>query len=99
MSYSDTMDRDPDSKLDFGVDWSDWLEAGETITTLVVTPDAGITVTGEANTGTVTSCWVEGGQAGREYKVTFRVTTSAGRVDDRTLLLKTRNRYRQGVTS
>ncbi len=94
--------KDPQSELDFAVDWAakppngPWLDDGETITSFAVTADEGITVgtgtrapalttseSGRVN-GAVT-VWLAGGTVGARYNIACRVTTNAGRTDERTI--------------
>lgn len=88
--------KDPDADLDYRVDWSQWLAAGETITGSSWTVPVGITQgTGpQAPTFDSTSAtiWLTGGTDGQAYPITNRVTTSAGRVDDRTITITVRQR-------
>ncbi len=81
--------KDPQAELDFTFDWSPWLATGETITGYVITPDTGITVapSGKATVqdGGRITVWLGGGTAEQRYSVACRVTTTAGRVDERTL--------------
>lgn len=87
--------KDPDAVLDYRFDWaastngngaSDWLEAGETITSCTVTVPAGLTLDSFSltNASTTVVAWLRGGTAGNEYDIACRITTSAGRTDDRT---------------
>ncbi len=78
--------KDPDSKLDFGFDWSAWLGT-DAITASVWMADAGLTLTGDAFDATKTTVWVEGGTAGEKLSATNRITTAAGRIDDRTIVI------------
>ncbi len=83
------MIKDPDAELDFTFDWSRWLAANETITAFVVNTTPGITVApnGKATSqidGTI-RVWLGGGTAGQRYSIACRVTTSGGRVDERTI--------------
>lgn len=94
-----TFPKDPDARLDYYFDWqalsngtgdSDWLAGGETITAFEVTADAGITVDDDpapalVNGDTAVRVWLSGGTASSRYQVACKVTTSAGRVDERTL--------------
>lgn len=97
------VEKDPDAVLDYKFDWAnttnggtkaDWLEAGETISSHVVTADTGITVDSDSITDTNTSVtvWLSGGTAGTRYNVACSVTTSASRTDERTLLVTVKNR-------
>ena len=98
--------KDPDARLDYYFDWkaltngtgeSDWLAGGETITAFTVTADAGITVDDDPapaliNGATAVKVWLSGGTAGRVYAVTNHIETSAGRTDDRTLMIRVQER-------
>ena len=83
---------DPDAYLDYSSDWSEWLVDGDTITAADVTAEAGVTVEAVSHTETVAYAWISGGTAGEKYDVTFRVTTAAGRIDDRSITLDCKER-------
>jgi len=78
--------KDPDATLDYSIDWSDWLD-GDTISSMTYVADTGITVETARNTetDTVSTLWVSGGTVGNQYDIVCRVTTAAGRIDDRTV--------------
>ncbi len=93
------------AELDWYFDWraltngsglSNWLADGETITAFTVTATAGITIDSKpaalVNGATAVSVWLAGGTAGRNYIVTCRITTSAGRTDERSLRVRVRPR-------
>jgi hypothetical protein len=84
--------RDPDSVLDWVWDWSDWLAEGETIVSHEVLPDVGMTVDSSNVADGVVIAWLSGGEAGKSYTVTVRITTSQGRTDDRSRRFKTLQR-------
>ena len=84
--------RDPDSVLDFTTEWAEWLTGGETITDHTVTVPDGINLDSSSRTDTAVTAWISGGTDGATHGVTFRVTTSAGRTDERTMVLATRQR-------
>lgn len=87
--------KDPNAKLDFSVEWEDWLASGETLSSVSWTVATGLTQSGSpaaSNTTTRATVWLEGGTAGQDYDVTCRATTSAGRIDDRTLRIQVRQR-------
>lgn len=76
--------QDPDAHKDWSVDWSAWLEDGETITVSTWVTD-GLTLDAESKSDTKATVWVSGGVVGGRYSVTNRVVTSLGRSDDRSL--------------
>lgn len=79
--------KDPDAELDYLFDWSDWLVDGDTISVKAVIPEIGITVKSSeiVDVNTAVVVWLSGGTVGRGYNVVCRITTAAGRIDDRTL--------------
>jgi len=105
--------KDPNAKLDYSIDWSDWLRPySDTISSAsaFVSPTAGLSVGGAAadpgagatafsntatyvapvtiiNTTTLTTFWVKGGTAGTSYDVNVKITTTGGRIDDRTITI------------
>ena len=101
MATRRNFPQDPDARLDYYFDWkaltngtdtSDWLAAGETITAFEVTADTGITIdqpvpAALVNGDTAVRVWVSGGVAGGRYAVACKITTSAGRMDERTLFI------------
>ena len=95
--------KDPDAVLDYKFDWktatngrgfTDWLASGETIISGVITAEAGLTVDSYLLSDSSTSVigWLSGGTAGDDYTVTCRITTSAGRTDDRSITIKCQER-------
>ncbi len=78
--------KDPSAKLDFGFDWAAWLGT-DTITASTWTADTGLTLTGATFNATTTTVWVEGGVAGDKLSATNRITTTAGRIDERTIVI------------
>ena len=80
--------KDPSAVLDYVFDWTEWLAAAETITDHTITPDTGITVDSWTESDGKVIVWLSGGTAGINYKVACKVTTSAGRTDERTTWIK-----------
>jgi hypothetical protein len=91
------FNKDPDAKLDYGVDWSDWLQDGESISTsnwAVERQDGASVESGglsilqspsPSTDGEQTTVWVEGGQVGVTYELVNSIDTDAQREDDRTI--------------
>ncbi|MDG4552880.1 MAG: hypothetical protein P9E24_01325 [Candidatus Competibacter sp.] len=98
--------KDPQAILDYAFLWQDWLAADETITAHTITPSAAtITVDSssvnaaavtldsvEQKIGSVVTVWLSAGTADTIYVISCRVTTSAGRVDERSFKLIVRDR-------
>lgn len=78
--------KDPDATLRHAVDWTSWLVDGETITAQqVFALGDDLAIDQVTHSAGVVSYRISGGVAGYEYDVTCRVTTSQGRIDDRTV--------------
>lgn len=92
-----TYTKDPDAKLDYGWDWSDYLADGEVIDTSTwsIAPTGTLAAASSpapSKTDTTTTVWLEGGTAGAVYEVTNHVTTTGGRTDDRTFVVRVQDR-------
>ena len=90
MSYTlingvHSIDRDPGSTLRYGFDVRDTLAPGDTLATVSISDQAGVTADQAGATGTVVQCRVAGGTVGQPARVTLRWTTAQGDVDERTL--------------
>lgn len=97
--------KDPESELDYGFVWSDWLlespgdaivTTGDDVPVWTVTPtgDEDDIVKGEqAQTTEITGLMLSGGRNGVDYYVTCQVTlTPSGRKDERTMRIRVRDR-------
>ncbi|MFA5458523.1 MAG: hypothetical protein WC261_12930 [Synergistaceae bacterium] len=88
--------KDPSAVLDYMFDWTEWLATGETIAVdsetgeklITITADTGITVDSSTEDAGKVTVWLSGGTAGINYKVACKITTSAGRTDERTIWIK-----------
>lgn len=87
-----TMVKDPDAILDYVFDWSDWLESGETISSHVITVNAGITKDSDSESSGVVTVWLSGGTAGNKYNVACKIVTSLARTDERTIEIRMEDR-------
>jgi hypothetical protein len=87
MATTDWL-KDPDAVLDWVWDWSEWLANGETITNSVFEASVGIEIQSTSNTATSATVWLAGGSPGQPYRVSNRITTTAGRIDERTITVR-----------
>jgi len=81
-----SFSKDPDARLNYGIDWAAWLSE-DTIAESVWIVPAGLTSDGDSSTVTATSVVLAGGTAGQQYRVTNRVTTGEGLIDDRSITI------------
>ena len=85
--------KDPNSIELHGLDWSDWLGAGDSIATATVFSDlTGLSISQVANGAGVVSYRISGGTAGMNYTATCRITTAFGLADDRSVQYRVRER-------
>lgn len=84
--------KDPAAALDYEMDWSAWLEDGETISAVEITsPDGALTVT-NASTANGKVLWrLAGGVANIDYTITVQITTSSEQVDHRSVRIPVRD--------
>jgi hypothetical protein len=83
--------KDPSSILDYEFDWTAWLTDGETITSHDVTV-TGVTLDETTASNTAVVAWVSGGTVNTTATIACEITTSAARVDERTITLRVLNR-------
>lgn len=87
----DNYFKDPGSKLDYSIDWSDWLQEDTLLTAVWTIPD-GLTKESEEHTSTFALVWISGGTAGANYTCTCVITTAGGRTDERSIIISVRER-------
>ena len=97
--YTDTDERpptlavkDPQDTVWYTVDWADWLDTGETVSSTDWTVPAGITQSAATATSTTSLIKLSGGTAGVTYKIACKATTSASQVVERSFLVPVKNR-------
>jgi hypothetical protein len=83
--------KEPDAFLDYGFDWSQWLEDGEAVVVSTWVVPEGLTVEAEEFTGTITTVWLSGGTVGANYRLVNHIET-ATRTDERSMQIRVRER-------
>jgi len=88
-----TFVKDPDAVLDYTFNWAPWL-ANDTIASSTWTVESGITIVpaSESFIDTETTLFLSGGSVNMKYEVTNKITTAASRTDERTMLIRVRDR-------
>ena len=85
----ETFTKDSNAVLDYSFDWAtEWLASGETISSHVITVGTGLTKDSDSENGGIVTVWLSGGTAGVNYPVACKIVTSAGRTDERTILIE-----------
>ena len=81
--------KDPDAVLDYPVDFSEWLaDISDTYASHTILVSSGLTLDSSSESGGIITPVLSGGVVGATESFTVRITTTAGRVDDRTFFLK-----------
>lgn len=83
VAGAQTIQKGDDEHLDYGIDYADLLQPGETITGATWTVASGLVAGQEYVVDTVAVKWLSGGTPGETYDVDSVVTTSQGRVYER----------------
>ena len=82
----------PGAILDYGFNWSSWLQPTEIIVNSVWAISPTLVLSNSQNVSGVTSTFVNGGVLGSVYTLINTITTSNGRVDSRTMILSCQNK-------
>lgn len=105
MTLKFPSEKDPDAVKPYYVDWEDYLENGETISTSVwliegiaegtwptgsPNDSETLAIDSKSNTTTRATIWLSGGIIDTDYEITNRITTTGGITDDRTVKLRVR---------
>lgn len=88
-------EKDPDSVLDYSLDWSDWLAEipDDAISSMSVALSSGLSVPAYGVvSGGLTAIMAAAGVVGVMEQATIHIVTDAGRVDERTIQLLIRQR-------
>lgn len=86
--------KDPGAILDYTINWGGgYLQSGESVSTSVwsIFP-SDITQVIASNTASSASITVSGGVVGRLYQLSNRITTSQGRTDERSIIVRVEQR-------
>lgn len=84
-----TIKKDPDAVLDYTFNWADYLAVlDDALAEVEFILDADMQQTLVTFTDTTATVWIGGGVLDRTHRVTCRITTQGGRIDDRSIFLK-----------
>jgi hypothetical protein len=89
--------KDPNASLQYGVDWTDWLDAGDSIVSASWAVETTSTNAIEASLpnilANVTSTTLTGGDTGTVYTVAVSIVTTENYQDTRRFRVKCENRF------
>ena len=85
-------DKDPNEKLDYTMNWTAALIDSDTIEESVWYVPEGLNASSESFDSTKCVVWLGGGVAGEKYTISNKITTTAGRVMERSGTLKIKSR-------
>lgn len=75
------LNKDPNAVKDYGFDWSLWMSSGDAISSSVFSAGT-LAVTSSSISSYHTTCFIGSGTAGESHRVTNRITTSQGRIEE-----------------
>ena len=81
------FEKDPQSVLDYEINWTEWLK-GDTIIVSQWTVEEGLIQDSNSFTDTITTVWFSGGTNQSRYEATNSIITGNGRAADRTIRIK-----------
>jgi len=98
MAVLDRAIKDPDAILPYTLDWSQWLDFGDSIDTAAWTVTPATLIVGDGGNGapapsiptpSTTEVWLLDGDVGVTYLVSVRITTSPAptKTEDRTVAI------------
>lgn len=100
LQQAQTFVKKPSAILDYAIDWSGWL-GSDTIVAATgstwvaqngITPGTGANgAPAPSHTTTIATLWLIGGVDQVDYKVTNRIVTTAGRHEERSLVIQVRS--------
>lgn len=83
------FEKQPAEILDYQVDYADWFEnRSDAPASFVTVIPTGITEVSSSRSGTVVTVVLAGGDADESYKITVRLTTSAGLVKEADFIVR-----------
>jgi len=93
--------KDPEARLVYSIDWSEWLAQGQTVTAVDYTHNSRandadplvIHSEGITDAGTKTYAEISGGTEGKTYTVTAQITTDDSSVDRRSFKIQVQKRF------
>jgi len=91
MAKIKTFIKDPDSQMDYDVDFTAWLAPiTDTIASVVWVVPTGITNVTASNTSQIAKIFLSGGTVGQKYRIVCRITTAAAtpRIKDKSFYVK-----------
>jgi len=87
--------QDPDAKIDYPIDWTDYLETGETIASSAWSIEpTGPTIDNDSESDGVTVVYVSGLERGKRYRLSNQITTSntPARTPERSVVIRAEHR-------
>ncbi len=93
MAILGTFPKQPLERLDYDLDFQEWLPSGDLIVSATAVASTGITVETPLIDATqkVVKVWVTGGTTGVTYKIQVTATTAEGRVKEGEIRIKVRD--------
>lgn len=91
MTLENTFEKDRRARIDYSIRWVDWLDGDQISASswaIVSNPDGGIVIDTPSNTTGTATVWVSSGTVSNTYRLENSITTTAGRTDNRSILIE-----------
>ena len=82
------FEKTPDEVLDYTRKWSAWLGTDTILTSEWESDDGQVTIDTDTNNTDSATVWLSGGSIGAEDEITNKITTTNGRVAERSFRIK-----------
>ena len=87
-----TFYKQPHDKLDYDVDYSDWLVGTDELVGATVTTDGDVTIESYTTNSNFVKIWISGGTNGKTSKITCVAETADGRLKEKDFKIKVKER-------
>ncbi len=83
----------PSDQLDYDLDFSEWLDEADTITSIetTVVPAGALTIPSTSIAGQIVKVWAAGGADGITYEINITALTSGGRIKEECFKIRVRD--------
>lgn len=86
-----TKIKTPEDRLDYDIDFGEWLPDGDSIASADSTVVSGTVITSTNIIGAVVKLWVEGGADGETAEIQVLMTTADGRIKEICLKIRVKD--------
>lgn len=90
MARQYRFEKQPKEVLDYRINLSDWLDAGDVAVSAAIESDAGITIDSSSVDDGGVTIWISGGTNQVDYDISVLITTDEGREKEVDFIIRVR---------